>query len=107
MATPGHSDNRALHLICARAVPFIDSETLCDRTGREALFRKEGCFILYMSDGELTSLKQEATGQFDNPRSFDLAQRTGGRRRDFLGLMSSDRRPPTVLTPLNGISVLP
>jgi hypothetical protein len=59
MATPGHSDNRALHLICARAVPFIDSETLCDRTGREALFRKEGCFILYMSDGELTSLKQE------------------------------------------------
>ena len=59
MATPGHSDNRALHLICARAVPFIDSETLCDRTGREVLFRKEGCFILYMSDGELTSLKQE------------------------------------------------
>jgi hypothetical protein len=59
MATPGHPDDRALHLICARAVPFIDSETLCDRTGREALFRKEGCFILYMSDGELTSLKQE------------------------------------------------
>jgi hypothetical protein len=59
MATPGHSDDLALHLICTRAVPFIDSETLCDRTGREALFRKDGCFILYMSDGELTSLKQE------------------------------------------------
>ena len=59
METPCHPDDLALHLICARAIPFIDSETLCDRTGREALFRKDGCFILYMSDGELTSLKQE------------------------------------------------
>ena len=59
MKAPCYPDDLTLHLICARAVPFIDSETLCDRTGREALFRKEGCFILYMSDGALTSLKQE------------------------------------------------
>jgi hypothetical protein len=59
METPCHPDDLALHLICARAIPFIDSETLCDRTGREALFRKERCFILYMSDGGLTSPAQE------------------------------------------------
>jgi hypothetical protein len=59
MDTPGHSDDLDLRLVCARTVPFIDSETLCDRRGQEALFRKEGCFILYMSDGELSSRKQE------------------------------------------------
>jgi hypothetical protein len=56
---PIHSGDLRLHLICTRVVPIIDSETLCDRTGREALFRKEDCFILYMSDGELSSLAQE------------------------------------------------
>jgi len=59
MKAPRYSDDPALHLICARAVPFIDSETLCGRTGCEALFRKERCFILYMSDGGLTSPAQE------------------------------------------------
>jgi hypothetical protein len=59
MDPPSHSDPLGLHLVCTRSVPFIDSETLCDRMGREALFRKGGRFILYMSDGGPTSLVQE------------------------------------------------
>jgi hypothetical protein len=59
METPSRSGDVGLHLICARAVPFLDSQTLCDRIGREALFRKEDRFMLYMSDGGPTSLAQE------------------------------------------------
>jgi hypothetical protein len=59
MKAPWYPVDLGLHLICARAVPFIDSETLCERRGREALFRKERRFILYMSDGGLTSPAQE------------------------------------------------
>ena len=59
MEPPSHLEDLGLHLICTRAVPFIDSETLCGRNGREALFRSGGRFILYMSDGELTSLAEE------------------------------------------------
>ena len=54
-----HSMDLGLRLICARTVALIDAETLGIRTGREALFRREGCFMLYMSDGDPTSRVQE------------------------------------------------
>ena len=42
-----------LKLIASRIIPFIDGNSLEERTGREALFRAEdGGFVLYLSDGD-------------------------------------------------------
>lgn len=48
-----------MQLICSRNIPYIDTETLSVRTGREALFRRDGTFVLYVSDGEPSSSVQE------------------------------------------------
>jgi hypothetical protein len=40
-----------LKLIASRIIPFIDCDSLQERSAREALFRREdGAFILYLSD---------------------------------------------------------
>jgi hypothetical protein len=41
-----------MQLICSRDIPFVDTETLASRIGREVLFRKHDFFMLYLSDGE-------------------------------------------------------
>jgi hypothetical protein len=41
-----------MHLLVSRIVPFIDSQSLQERTAREALFRNsEGEYVLYLSSG--------------------------------------------------------
>lgn len=52
-------DQFAMQLICSRNIPFIDTDTLSTRIGCEALFRKDGLFLLYLSDGAVTPLMQE------------------------------------------------
>jgi len=42
-----------LKLIASRIIPFLDGDSLEERSGREALFRAEdGGFVLYLSDGD-------------------------------------------------------
>ncbi len=38
-----------LKMICSRTIPFIDAETLDAREAREALFRDQQGFLLYLS----------------------------------------------------------
>ena len=41
-----------MRLLVSRAVPFIDSQSLEQRTAREALFRnRDGDYVLYLSNG--------------------------------------------------------
>ena len=40
-----------MKLIASRIIPFIDCDSLQERTARETLFRQQdGAFILYLSD---------------------------------------------------------
>ena len=57
----------AMKLICSRTIAFVDAETLAHRTGREALFRKNDSFLIYLSDGGVAPLIQE--------RVFNLSAR--------------------------------
>jgi hypothetical protein len=42
----------SMRLLVSRAVPFIDSQSLEQRTAREALFRnRDGDYVLYLSNG--------------------------------------------------------
>jgi hypothetical protein len=42
-----------LKLIASRIIPFIDGNSLEERSGREALFRAEdGGYVLYLSDSD-------------------------------------------------------
>jgi hypothetical protein len=42
-----------LKLIASRIIPFIDCDSLQERSAREALFRQQdGEFILYLSDSD-------------------------------------------------------
>ena len=42
----------SMRLLASRIVPFIDSQSLEQRTAREALFRNgEGDYVLYLSNG--------------------------------------------------------
>jgi hypothetical protein len=41
-----------MQLLASRIVPFVDSQSLEERTAREALFRSsEGEYVLYLSSG--------------------------------------------------------
>lgn len=45
-----------MKLIASRIIPFIDGDSLEERSGREALFRGEdGGFVLYLSDSDSLS----------------------------------------------------
>jgi hypothetical protein len=48
-----------MELVRSRTVPFLDAETLAFRTAREALFRTDGVFILYLSDGRSAPAAEE------------------------------------------------
>ena len=48
-----------IELVRSRTVPFLDAETLAFRTAREALFRTDDTFILYLSDGRPTPAVEE------------------------------------------------
>jgi hypothetical protein len=51
--TNDHFWGQIMHLVFSRICPFIDSQTLEAKNGREALFRQNGGgFILYLSDSE-------------------------------------------------------
>src|SRR5579859_7151862 len=40
-----------MQLICARTIPFLDSQSLAPREAREVLFRAESGFVLHLSNG--------------------------------------------------------
>jgi hypothetical protein len=48
-----------MQMLHSRTVRFVDSDTLAEREAREALFRGENGFILYLSGGELSSSGEE------------------------------------------------
>ena len=48
-----------MELVRSRTIPFLDTETLAFRTAREALFRTDGIFILYLSDGRQPPAAEE------------------------------------------------
>jgi hypothetical protein len=49
-----------MQMISSRAVAFIDAQSLTSGKAREALFRDgDGCFLLYLHDGEHASVTQE------------------------------------------------
>jgi hypothetical protein len=49
-----------MQMISSRAVAFIDAQSLAPGETREALFRDgDGCFLLYLRDGEHASVTEE------------------------------------------------
>jgi hypothetical protein len=40
-----------MKLICSRTISFLDAQSLEPREAKEALFRDESGFVLYVSDG--------------------------------------------------------
>jgi hypothetical protein len=46
-------------MICSRIIPFLDAESLVPGQAREALFRDDNGFILYLSDGAPSSAAEE------------------------------------------------
>ena len=49
-----------MQLVSSRAIPFIDSQSLASRQGREALFRaNDGRFVLYLADDSHSSTAEE------------------------------------------------
>ena len=40
-----------MRLICTRSLPALDAQSLEVREAKEALFRKDDSFVLYMCDG--------------------------------------------------------
>ena len=48
-----------MQLICARTISSLDVDSLEGRTAREALFRGESGFVLYLSDGAPPPLCEE------------------------------------------------
>lgn len=47
-----HSHQCAMKLIRSRPVSFLDAQTLTVQKGREALFRANSSFLLYLSEGD-------------------------------------------------------
>jgi hypothetical protein len=55
-----------MRLVVSRLCPFIDSNSLELRNGREALFRQqEGGFILYLSDSDKIASAEERIVRLD------------------------------------------
>jgi hypothetical protein len=55
-----------MRLVASRLCPFIDSNSLELRNGREALFRQqEGGFILYLSDSDKIASAEERIVRLD------------------------------------------
>ena len=53
-------EDQNLKLIASRIIPFIDGNSLEERTAREALFRgQDGGFVLYLSDSDSLSSADE------------------------------------------------
>ena len=49
-----------MQLISSRTIPFLDSQSLAPRKGREALFRASGDrFVLYLAAGDPSSAEEE------------------------------------------------
>jgi len=48
-----------MKLICSRTISFLDAQSLKPREAKEALFRDENGFVLYLSDGALPSTLEE------------------------------------------------
>ncbi|WP_213741642.1 hypothetical protein [Bradyrhizobium sp. dw_411] len=49
-----------MQMISSRAIDFIDAQSLTSGEALEVLFRDgDGCFLLYLSDGECASAAQE------------------------------------------------
>jgi len=48
-----------MQLVSARTVPFLDSLSLAPRLAREALFRADDNFILYLADGNSSQTSEE------------------------------------------------
>jgi hypothetical protein len=46
--------NPAMQLICSRTIPSLDARSLVPTEAREALFRADSGFLLYLSDGATT-----------------------------------------------------
>jgi hypothetical protein len=41
-----------MRLITSRKIPYLESHSLADGQAREVLFRDEGAFVLYLTDGK-------------------------------------------------------
>ena len=54
-----------MQAIVVRNIPFIDSESLTSRDAREALFRDEFGFLLYLSDATNSNPTQERLIRLD------------------------------------------
>lgn len=55
-----------MQLVVSRLCPFIDSRSLEERNGREALFRQnDGSFILYLSDSDKLAGAEERIVRLD------------------------------------------
>jgi len=49
-----------MRLISSRIIPFLDTQTLAAGQAREALLRDDcGRFVLYLSDGDPSSAREE------------------------------------------------
>jgi hypothetical protein len=48
-----------MQMISSRTIPFIDAQSLAPGQAREALFRDENGFILYLSDSVAASKAEE------------------------------------------------
>jgi hypothetical protein len=48
-----------MQMISSRTIPFIDAQSLAPGQAREALFRDENGFILYLSDSVASSNMEE------------------------------------------------
>jgi hypothetical protein len=48
-----------MKLICSRTISFLDVQSFAPREAKEALFRDENGFVLYLSDGAQPPALQE------------------------------------------------
>jgi hypothetical protein len=49
----------AMQLICSRTIASLDTQSLVPTEAREALFRVDDGFLLYLSDGAIASVCEE------------------------------------------------